>query len=258
MDVCWDPVPHPARDRWPVSQRFRPTFQLLVQINPLRARRFAQATGTLAKTDRIDAGVLARMAATFQPDVRPIKSPELAGLAELMNGRDGLVRDRTALKNREKNLLLPLLKRQVKARLEQIARHINAIDIQAQALIAADLALARKREIIASIKGLGPITAAQLIATMPELGSLENKQAAALAGLAPITRQSGQWAGKAPIHAGRALVAARFNLDIKAKYFHLISIGKLAKVAITAVMRKLIVMANALLKANRLWKESMA
>jgi transposase len=106
----------------------------LVQINPLRARRFAQATGTLAKTDRIDAGVLARMAATFQPDVRSIKSPELAGLAELMNARDGLVRDRTALKNREKNLLLPLLKRQVKARLEQIARHIDAIDKQAQAL----------------------------------------------------------------------------------------------------------------------------
>jgi len=79
MDVCWDPVPHPARDRWPISQRFRPTFQLLVQINPLRARRFAQATGTLAKTDRIDAGVLARMAATFQPDVRLSKARNWLG-----------------------------------------------------------------------------------------------------------------------------------------------------------------------------------
>lgn len=238
----------------------------LVRINPLRARRFAQATGTLAKTDRIDAGILARMAAALQPDVRPAKGPELAQLAELMNARDGLVRDRTALKNREKNLLLPLLRRQAKARLEQIARHIEAIDKQAQLLINADAALARKREIIASIKGLGPITAAQLIATMPELGSLENKQAASLAGLAPLTRQSGQWTGKAHIHAGRAnvrqslympaLVAARFNPDIKAKYTHLISIGKPAKVAITAVMRKLIVMANALLKADRLWTVS--
>lgn len=240
----------------------------LVRINPLRARRFAQATGTLAKTDRIDAGVLARMAATLQPDIRPVKSAKLAQLAELMNARDGLVRDRTALKNREKNLLLPLLKRQAKARIEQIARHIEAIDKQAQALINADAALARKREIITSIKGLGPVTAAQLIATMPELGALENKQAASLAGLAPITRQSGQWSGKAHIHAGRAnvrqslympaLVAARFNPDIKAKYNQLISIGKPAKVAITAVMRKLIVTANALLKADRLWKESMA
>lgn len=240
----------------------------LVSINPLRARRFAQASGTLAKSDRIDAGILARMAATLQPDVRPVKSPKLAQLAELMNARDGLVRDRTALKNREKNLLLPLLKRQVRARLDQIERHIAAIDKQAQALINADAALARKREIIASIKGLGPITAAQLIATMPELGTLENKQAASLAGLAPITRQSGQWTGKARIHAGRAnarqslympaLVAARFNPDIKAKYTHLISIGKPAKVAITAVMRKLIVIANALLKADRLWVESRA
>ncbi|MFA6031477.1 MAG: hypothetical protein WC889_01070 [Myxococcota bacterium] len=109
-----------------------------------------------------------RMAATLQPDVRPAKSPELAHLAELMNARNGLVRDRTACRNREKNLTLPLLKRQAKARLEQIERHI------------------------------------------------------------------------------------------KAKYTHLTSIGKPAKVAITAVMRKPIVMANALLKADRLWKEAMA
>jgi len=105
-----------------------------------------------------------------------------------------------------------------------------------QAPINADAAFARQREIIASIKGLGPITAAQLIATMPELGSLENKQAAALVGLAPINRQSGQWTGKAHIQTGRvnvrqsfympALVATRFNPDIEAKYIDLISIGK--------------------------------
>lgn len=240
----------------------------LVRINPLRARRFAQATGTLAKTDKIDAAMLAKMAATIQPDIRPVRSAKLAQLGELMNARDGLVRDRSALKNREKNLTLPLLKQQAKRRIDQIAHQIKAIDASAQALISADIDLARKREIIASIKGLGVLTAAQLIATMPELGSLENKQAASLAGLAPITKQSGQWSGKAHIHAGRAnvrhalympaLVAARFNPDIKAKYSHLIGIGKPAKVAITAIMRKLIVTANALLKANRLWRESLA
>lgn len=234
----------------------------------MRARRFAQATGTLAKTDKIDAAMLAKMAATIQPDIRPVRSAKLAQLGELMNARDGLVRDRSALKNREKNLTLPLLKQQAKRRIDQIAHQIKAIDASAQALISADIDLARKREIIASIKGLGVLTAAQLIATMPELGSLENKQAASLAGLAPITKQSGQWSGKAHIHAGRAnvrhalympaLVAARFNPDIKAKYTHLIGIGKPAKVAITAIMRKLIVTANALLKANRLWKESLA
>ena len=138
--------------------------QPLAKINPLRARRFAQATGTLAKTDRIDAAVLAHLAATLRPDIRPVRSPQLVQLAELMNARDGLVRDRTALKNREKNLTLPLLKRQAKQRLDQIAKQLEAIDAQAQAMINTDANLARKREIIVSIKGLGPITAAQIIA----------------------------------------------------------------------------------------------
>lgn len=240
----------------------------LVRINPLRARRFAQATGVLAKTDRIDAALLARMATALQPNISPVKSPKLAQLTELMNARDGLVRDRTALQNRAKNLTLPLLKQQTKRRIDQVAHQIKAIDASAQALIDADVDLARKRDIIASIKGLGVLTAAQLIATMPELGSLENKQAASLAGLAPITKQSGQWNGKAHIHAGRAnvrqslympaLVAARFNPDMKEKYTHLIGLGKPAKVAITAIMRKLIVTVNALLRDNRLWQESMA
>ena len=240
----------------------------LVRINPLRARRFAEATGTLAKTDRIDAAILARMAAMLTPDVRPANSPEQAKLTELMNARHGMVRDRTALKNREKNLTLPLLKQQIRRRLDQIEHQIKGIEEAVQLLISADPILARRHEIVVNIKGLGHITAAQLITAMPELGSLENKQAASLAGLAPVTKQSGQWKGKAHIHSGRAtvrqtlympaLVAARFNPDLQTKYKQLIDAGKPAKVAITAVMRKLVVMANALLKANRLWTESMA
>ncbi len=234
-----------------------------VKLNPERARRFAQATGTLAKTDRIDAMLLARMAATLQPPVRPARSREQAQLAELINARDGLVRDRTALKNRAKNLTLAILKRHCKQRLEQIARHIDALDAEIAGIIAADATLARRHEILASIDGVGVLTANQLVATMPELGSLENKQAASLAGLAPVARQSGQWKGKSFIRGGRAnvrqalympaLVAARFNPDLKAKYRQLIAAGKPAKVAITTIMRKLIVTANALLKANRLW-----
>jgi transposase len=212
-----------------------------VKLNPERARRFAQATGTLAKTDRIDAMLLARMAATLQPPIRPARSAEQTNLAELINARDGLVRDRTALKNREKNITIALLKRQCRQRLEQIERHIAALDAE---------------------------IANQLIATMPELGSIENKQAASLAGLAPVARQSGQWKGKSFIRDGRAnvrqalympaLVAARFNPDLQAKYQQLVSAGKPAKIAITAVMRKLIVTANALLKADRCWQQSIA
>jgi transposase len=174
-----------------------------VKLNPERARRFAQANGILAKTDRIDAMLLARMAATLQPPVRPARSAQQAQMAELINARDGLVRDRTALKNREKNLTIAFLKRQCRQRLEQIDRHIEALDTEIANLIAADATLARRHEILTSIAGVGTLTANQLIATMPELGSLENKQAASLAGLAPVARQSGQWKGKSFIRGGR-------------------------------------------------------
>ena len=239
-----------------------------VKLNPERARRFAQATGTLAKTDRIDARLLARMAVALQPPVRPARSPQQNQLAELVNARDGLVRDRTALKNRAKNLTVALLKRQCSQRLEQIARHIDALDAAIATIITTDETLARRHAILTSIAGLGTLTANQIIATMPELGSLDNKQAASLAGLAPVARQSGQWKGKSFIRGGRAnvrqalympaLVAARFNPDLKAKYQQLVGAGKPAKIAITAVMQKLIVTANALLNADRLWTPARA
>ena len=239
-----------------------------VKLNPARARRFAQAIGTLAKTDRIDAVMLARLAKTLEPPVRLARSLEQVKLAELISARDGLMRDRTALKNQEKNLTIPILKRQHKQRLDQIDRHIAALDAELAASIVADPQLARRHEIISSIAGLGPRTANQLVATMPELGSLDNKQAASLAGLAPVTRQSGQWKGRSFIRGGRAnvrralympaLVAARHNPELKQKYQDLIAAGKLPKIAIVAVMRKLIITANALIKADRLWVEKLA
>lgn len=239
-----------------------------VKLNPARARRFAQAIGTLAKTDKIDAVILARMATTLQPPVRPANTPQQAKLAELISARDGLVRDKIALQNQAKNLTLPLLKRQHKKRLDQIERHIEQVDAELAAIIAADSQLARRHEIISSIAGIGTRTADQLVATMPELGALDPKQVASLAGLAPVTRQSGQWKGRSFIQGGRAnvrralympaLVAARYNPDLKAKYQSLVAAGKPAKVALVALMRKLIIIANALIKENRLWVEKRA
>lgn len=239
-----------------------------VKLNPARARRFAQAAGTLAKTDKIDAVILARMATTLQPPVRPASTPQQAELAELISARDGLVRDKIALQNQAKNLTLPLLKRQHKKRLDQIERHIEQVDAELATIIAADAELARRHEIISSIAGVGTRTADQLVATMPELGALDPKQVASLAGLAPVARQSGQWKGRSFIQGGRAnvrralympaLVAARYNPDLKAKYQSLIASGKPAKVAVVTLMRKLIVMANALIKADRLWVEKQA
>lgn len=146
-----------------------------VKLNPARARRFAQAAGTLAKTDKIDAVILARMATTLQPPVRPASTPQQAKLAELISARDGLLRDRIALQNQAKNLTLPLLKRQHRRRLDQIEQHIEQVDAELSTIIAADLELARRHEIISSIAGIGRRTADQLVATMPELGTLGPK-----------------------------------------------------------------------------------
>jgi len=235
----------------------------LVKVNPRQARRFAEATGKLAKTDRLDAAMLARMGALLELEARPAHSDVLLELKELHIAREALVKDRTAAKNRAKTLMLSLLKRQNAQRLDQIERQIQAIEAATLAVIEADADLAGRFAILTSIPGISYITAFALLIAMPELGTLEAGQAANLAGLAPIARQSGRWTGRAFIRGGRAnvrqalympaLVAARFNPDLKAKYAQLIETGKPAKVAITAIMRKLILLANALLKAHRPW-----
>lgn len=235
----------------------------LVKVNPRQARRFAEATGKLAKTDTLDAKLLARMGAVLEIEPRPICTAAIAELRELHGARDALIKDRTAAKNRAKALTLSLLKKQNGQRLEQIERQIAALDAEILALIEADTELADRFAILTSIPGLAKITAFAMLIEMPELGALEAGQAAALAGLAPIARQSGRWTGKAFIKGGRAnvrralympaLVATRFNGDMKAKYDQLIEAGKPAKVAITAIMRKIVILANALLKAQRPW-----
>ena len=156
-----------------------------------------------------------------------------------------------------------MLKRQTKARLAQVERQIAELDAEIASLIEAQETTARSRDILCSMPGIGAVTAAAMLILLPEIGTLERKQVASLAGLAPITRQSGQWQGRAFIGGGRkplrdalympALVAMRFNPDLKAKYDALCAAGKPAKVAIVAVMRKLIEMANALVKADRKW-----
>jgi transposase len=240
----------------------------IVKVNPRQAKRFAEATGQRAKTDRLDAAMLARMGALLGLEPRPVRSAILNDLKDLHLAREALVKDRTAAKNRGKSISLPLLKRQNEARLRQINQQLEAIDAAIKALIDADPALSARFATLVSIPGVAAVTAAMLVTEMPELGSLDPRQAAALAGLAPITRQSGQWKGKAFVHGGRkqvrqalympALVATRFNPDLKAKYQQLVATGKAPKQAITAVMRKLIVLANALLKKGAPWQPSSA
>ena len=234
-----------------------------VKINPLQLRRFAQATGKRAKSDPIDAIMLARFGYTMQPDIPPARDETIDRLAELLAARRALVKDRTAALNRSKTLTLALLKRQSQQHLAQIKTQINAIDQARVLIVAANERLEARSDILVSIPGFAHATACTLLIDMPELGSMDAKQTGSLSGLAPVTRQSGNWQGKSFIQGGRAslrqalympaLVAIRFNPPLKAKYLALRAAGKPAKVAIVVIMRKLLIIANALLRDNRKW-----
>lgn len=235
----------------------------LVRVNPLQARRFAEARGTRAKTDAIDARLLAIMGAALDltPD-RPA-GEDHRELKELRAARAALVRDRTRLRNRIGTQELAFTRRQSRARLAQIDRQLAALERELSTRLKACPVRDRAHTILRSIPGLGEIAATALLVECPELGTLERKRAASLAGLAPMTRQSGQWHGKAAIKGGRkvlrdalympAVAAARHNPDLSRQYQDMTAGGKPAKVALTALMRKLIELANALIKADRLW-----
>jgi transposase len=238
------------------------------KVNPKQARRFAEATGRMAKTDRVDAAMLARMGAVLELELDKPKSENLHQLKELATARRALMKDKVAAKTRLQNITQKLLKLQINARLKQIEIQIRQIDTAIADMVAQDQVLSHKLAILISIPGIAEITAFSMIIEMPELGTIEGKQAASLAGLAPISRQSGKWQGKERIQGGRAflrraiympaMVAVRHNPDLKAKYGQLIRAGKPGKLALTVVMRKLIVMANALLRDNRKWSPIMA
>jgi transposase len=234
-----------------------------VKVNPLQARRFAEATGKRVKTDPVDSVMLARFGYTMQPDIPPARDETIDKLGEFLAARRALVKDRTAALNRSKTRTLALLKRQSQQHLKQIDDQIEAIDRERATILAANARLQARFDILISIPGLGATSAFVMLIDMPELGSMDGKQAGSLSGLAPVTRQSGNWKGKSFIQGGRAmlrqaiympaLVAIRFNPPLKAKYLELRAVGKPAKVAIVAIMRKLVVIANALLRDNRKW-----
>ncbi|WP_294620666.1 transposase [uncultured Roseovarius sp.] len=235
----------------------------LVKVNPLQARRFAEACGTRAKTDALDARGLARMgvALELEPDIPVAKAARI--LKDLQVARAALIKERTRLNNRGYVQTNTVLKRQTKARLALVEKQLSELDREIDALIKADKTSARRREIVQSIPGLGSVASAAILTYLPEIGTLDRRQVGSLAGVVPYNRDSGQWKGKSFISGGRkplrdalympALVAMRYNPDLKTKYEALRAAGKPAKVAIVAIMRKLIETANALVKADRLW-----
>jgi transposase len=227
-------------------------------LNPARVRQFARASGELAKTDPIDAAMLTAFGQAFMPEPTPPRSATDLKMAALVTRRTQLLELRVAETQRADACADPDLRKLFTPWLTQMEKQIAKVEALIEALLQTQPPLASQVQRLDDITGVGRITAVMVLATMPELGQLNRRQAAALAGLCPYNRDSGQWAGKRCISGGRAdvrralymaaLSASRSNPLLKPFYDRLIAAGKPAKVALTAVMRKLIVLMNYLLK----------
>lgn len=209
-----------------------------------------------------------KMGAALQLVPKPLTAESLYDLRDLLCARRALIKDRTAAKARNATVTHALLKGQFAKCLRHIECDIERIDTAMLALANQGRQMRERLDILSSSPGIGMTTALMILVDMPGIGGLDGKQVASLTGLAPMSQSSGKWQGKARSQGGRpnlrhaifmpALVAIGHNADMEAKYDQLIAVGKEKNVAITAVMRKLLVLANALLRDQRKWKESMA
>lgn len=232
-------------------------------LNPARVRQFAKAAGRLAKNDRIDAAVIA-LFLTAIPTRAWTPDPQRERLAELVAARAQLLEHLTALQNQARRQLDPLLKRIRQRRQNSLQADIKLLDQRIAEIIDSDQQMAAKRAILCSMKGVGPTLAAALLAFLPELGQLSRKQIAALTGVAPFDDQSGKRQGQRYIQGGRpavraplymaALTAGRYNPVLAALRDRLRKAGKKPKVAIVAVMRRMITILNAMLRDSSTWQ----
>jgi transposase len=228
-------------------------------VEPSRVRAFARAKGLRAKTDPIDASLIRLFAEAVSPAPTPAPSKNQERLAELVTRRSQLVELKVAESNHLQHYQDPLLKKQAAALLKTLGSQIARCEKAIAELLASDALMLARSERLQLVQGVGPIVAATLQAFLPELGSLTDSTSAALAGVAPYNRDSGPWAGQRRISGGRApvrcalylasLSAVRFDPIFKAFYTRLRSAGKKPLVALTAVMRKLVILLNRLLKA---------
>jgi transposase len=245
-----------------VAQLLHAGFQVVV-ANPRQVRDFARGLGYLAKTDPIDAGVLALFGQVVQPQPRPQPAGQTGVLGELVRRRQQLL----DLRTQEANRLPQARDARVRKSLQKVLRTLDQQILDLDKLIRQDIesddGLRRKDEILQSVKGVGPGTSAMLLGRLPELGHLNRQEIAALVGVAPWDIRSGKWIGHSRIWGGRqevrnmlymaALAATRFNPVLQDFYHRLLSAGKLFKVAITACMRKLLVILNTLVRNDCLW-----
>jgi transposase len=233
-------------------------------VNPRQVRDFARATGQLAKTDAIDAYVLALFAQRIEPPVRALASAQCQVAAELLARRAQLMGMRVAEKNRLGTARAAKVRKDISTTIAFLEKRIGALDEEIDQWLKSTPIDQSRANVLKSFTGIGEHTAKSLLISLPELGTLSGKQIGALAGLAPFARDSGYKRGHRQIGGGRsvvraalympALTAIRCNAVIRALYQRLIDAGKHHYVAITACMRKMLVILNAMLKSNQPWK----
>lgn len=233
-------------------------------VNPAQIRAFARAIGQRAKTDPIDAAVIAHFAEATRPEPRALPDEATQLLAALIARRRQIVEMMAAEGQRERRLTDKRLKRSIARLRKALEKELAEIDGAIDDSVRGSPVWREKEDLLASVPGVGPVIARTLIAELPELGTLDRKQIAALAGLAPYTRQSGQWKGRSFIGGGRtvvrtalfmgALVAKRFNPVLSVFFDRLVAAGKPKMVALIAVARKLLTILNAILRDKRPWQ----
>ncbi len=233
-------------------------------VNPRQVREFARATGVVAKTDRLDAQVLAHFAAAVRPAVRPLPDAQHQALDELLARRRQIVAALVAEKNRLGLVRTSTVKRTLREAVRTYERLLALVDLELDEMIKASPLWREKEDLLRSFKGIGPVSARTLLAELPELGLLNRRQIAALVGVAPVARDSGTLRGHRHIWGGRAQVRAtlymatvtamRSNVQIRTFYQRLRQAGKPGKVAITACMRKLLTILNTMVRTHTRWQ----
>lgn len=235
----------------------------VARIDPRQVREFARASGQRAKTDRLDALLLAQFAARMEVVVRPLPDGETEQIQTLARRRQQVLEMIAAEKNRLQQAQ-PVVQEHIRAHIAWLEGQKRELDRELRQLVDKSPVYRAKDSLLQSIKGIGEVSAVSLLAAMPELGTLSRRQTASLAGLAPVAHDSGAFHGKRYIQGGRAtarqalymatLVATRYNPDLRTFYQRLIAKGKPPKVAITACMRKLLLICNAVLRDHVPWQ----
>jgi len=238
----------------------------VVVVNPRQARDFARASGKLAKTDRVDALVLARFGEALKPDLRPLPTDEARKFEALLVRRRQIVEMIVSEKNRLSQPGHPNpIARDINEHIKWMEKRLKKCDTDLQKALEQSEVWRVHDNLLRGVPGIGSVTSRTLLAALPELGKLTNKQIASLVGVAPYSQQSGRWRGQSRIRGGRGdvravlymatLTATRCNPVIRAFYQRLIGAGKKKKVALVACMRKLLVILNAMIKDQTAWGE---